>query len=185
MNLQANAASVTDIEEIQHFINGRRVAGASGRFGDVYNPGLGVVAGRVPLAAKAEVETAIAAAAAAFPSWAAVPAARRAQVMFSFRDLVKRHIDELAALVSSEHGKTLEDARGSITRGLEVVEFACGIPQLLKGEFNGKDTIKVTVKKVGGKKQLEFEGLTTKEPEPEPVGAGTSGEGDDTPADEA
>jgi len=136
MNLQANAASMTDIEEIQHFINGRRVAGASGRFGDVYNPGLGVVARRVPLAAKAEVETAIAAAAAALPSWAAVPVARRAQVMFSFRDLVKRRMDELAALVSSEHGKTLEDARGSITRGLEVVEFACGIPQLLKGEFS-------------------------------------------------
>ena len=121
---------------LYHYIAGDKVAGGSNRFGDVYDPSTGKVTKRVPFANRAEVEKAIAAAAEAFPSWAATPPAKRAQVMFAFRDLIRRHMDELAQIVSSEHGKTLEDAKGSITRGLEVVEFACGIPQLLKGEYS-------------------------------------------------
>ncbi|MDD9811458.1 MAG: CoA-acylating methylmalonate-semialdehyde dehydrogenase [Gammaproteobacteria bacterium] len=138
MNPKTVAAieSPADIETLQHYIGGARVDGGGGRFGDVYNPALGRVAKRVPLASQAEVAGAVTVAAEAFPAWAATPAGKRAQVMFNFRDLIRRRMDELARLVSEEHGKTLDDARGSITRGLEVVEFACGIPQLLKGEYS-------------------------------------------------
>jgi malonate-semialdehyde dehydrogenase (acetylating)/methylmalonate-semialdehyde dehydrogenase len=120
---------------LSHFVDGRQVAGESGRFGDVYNPATGEVTARVPLAAPAEVRRAVAAAKAAFQGWAAVPAVRRARVLFKFKDLVERHSDELARLVTAEHGKVVSDSLGSITRGLEVVEFACGIPHLLKGDF--------------------------------------------------
>ena len=123
-------------EKLHHFVNGQKMAGHSGRFGDVYNPARGTVAKQVPLASKTEVEAAIAVAHAAFPAWAATPAGRRAQVMFAFRDLIRSHMAELAELVSSEHGKTLDDAKGSITRGLEVVEYACGISQVLKGDYS-------------------------------------------------
>jgi malonate-semialdehyde dehydrogenase (acetylating)/methylmalonate-semialdehyde dehydrogenase len=123
-------------KELHHFIDGRKVKGASGRFGDVFNPATGEVAKRVPLASAEETADAIASAAAALPAWAATPAAKRAQVLFRFRDLVIKNIDRLAELLSSEHGKTVPDAKGSVTRGLEVVEFACGIPHLLKGEFS-------------------------------------------------
>ncbi len=123
-------------EKLHHFVNGQKMAGVSGRFGDIYNPARGTVAKQVPLASKTEVEAAIAAAQAAFPVWSATPVGRRAQVMFAFRDLIRSHMAELAELVSSEHGKTLDDAKGSITRGLEVVEFACGIPQVLKGDYS-------------------------------------------------
>ena len=126
----------TKLEKIHHFIDGKRVFGASGRFGDVYNPAIGAVAKQVPLASKAEVETAIAAALAAFSGWSATPVGQRARVMFAFRDLIRQNIDELARLLSAEHGKTIDDAKGSITRGLEVVEYACGIAQLLKGEYS-------------------------------------------------
>ena len=121
---------------LHHYINGKKVPGASGRTGDIYNPATGQVTKQVPLASKSEVEDAIAAAQDAFPGWAATPAGRRAQIMFNFRDLIKKNMDRLAESVSSEHGKTLDDAKGSITRGLEVVEFACGISQMLKGEFS-------------------------------------------------
>ncbi len=121
---------------LTHYIDGKPVSGRSGRYGAVFNPATGQVAAQAPLASAEETQAAIRAAAAAFPAWAATPAAKRAQVMFRLRDLVLSHMDELAALVSSEHGKTLADAKGSITRGLEVVEFACGIPQMLKGEFS-------------------------------------------------
>lgn len=120
---------------LQHLIGGKRVDGTSGRFGDVYNPAIGEVTSRVPFASADEARRAIQTAADAFPGWAATPPARRAQILFAFRDLVRSHMDELAELLSFEHGKTLLDAKGSITRGLEVIEFACGIPQLLKGEF--------------------------------------------------
>ncbi|WP_119461778.1 CoA-acylating methylmalonate-semialdehyde dehydrogenase [Rhodospirillaceae bacterium SYSU D60014] len=122
-------------KSLHHFINGARVEGASGRFGDVFNPATGEVASRVPLASTAEVGQAVAAAAAAFPAWAATPPLRRARVLFNFKALVEANLDEFAALVTAEHGKVLSDAKGSCQRGLEVVEFACGIPQLLKGEF--------------------------------------------------
>lgn len=123
--------------KLHHFIGGQRVAGNSGRFGDIYNPASGVVAKQVPLASKTEVESAIAAAQPAFPAWSVVAPGRRAQVMFAFRDLIKKNMDKLAVFLSSEHGKIIDDAKGSITRGLEVVEFACGISQLLKGEYSG------------------------------------------------
>ncbi|HIG13338.1 MAG TPA: aldehyde dehydrogenase family protein [Gammaproteobacteria bacterium] len=111
------------------------IEGRGERFGDIYNPATGDVTKQVPLATSEEVRSAIAVAAEAFPNWSQTPPARRAQVLFRYRELLIEHMGELAEIVSSEHGKTLEDAQGSITRGLEVVEFACGISQLLKGEF--------------------------------------------------
>jgi malonate-semialdehyde dehydrogenase (acetylating) / methylmalonate-semialdehyde dehydrogenase len=123
-------------KDIGHWIDGRRVAGSSGRYGDVFNPSVGERSGRVAFASAAEVDAAAQAAKAAFPKWAAVTPLRRARVMFNLKALIEENMDGLAELVSSEHGKTLADARGSVTRGLEVVEFACGIPSLLKGEFS-------------------------------------------------
>ncbi len=121
---------------LHHFIDGKKVAGASDHFGNIYNPATGQVTKRAPLAGADDVRKAINSAAAALQGWSATPPARRAQVLFAYRDLVKRHMDELAEIVSNEHGKTIEDAKGSITRGVEVVEFATGIPQLLKGEYS-------------------------------------------------
>ena len=122
--------------ELKHFIGGKSVSGKSGRFGDVYDPSTGLVASRAPFASKSEVEAAVADAAAAFPAWAAASPIARARVMFKFKALLEKHADEIAALISSEHGKVHGDAKGSLTRGAEVVEFACGIPHLLKGEFS-------------------------------------------------
>ncbi len=121
--------------ELHHWIDGVPMAGTSGRFGEVYHPASGQVRSRVPLAADSEVDAAVAAAAAAFSSWSAQPPLRRARVLFRFREIFERRLDEVAALLTSEHGKVNSDARGECTRGLEVVEFATGIPQLLKGEF--------------------------------------------------
>ncbi len=118
-----------------HWIAGRAQPGTSGRAGDVFNPSLGVVASRVALASDAEVDAAVAAARAAFPAWAATPALKRARVLFRFKEIVELRRAELAQLISSEHGKLVSDAAGEVTRGLEVVEFACGAPHLLKGEF--------------------------------------------------
>ena len=134
MNKPVEKQSV-EPREITHFIGGQPARGASGRFGDVYNPALGAIAGRVPLATETEVAAAVAAARAAFPTWAATPPIRRARVMFKFKELIERDVDVLAEIITAEHGKVLSDARGEVIRGLEVVEFACGIPQLLKGEY--------------------------------------------------
>jgi malonate-semialdehyde dehydrogenase (acetylating) / methylmalonate-semialdehyde dehydrogenase len=123
------------MRDIGHFVGGQEVKGQSGRFGDVFNPNTGEVQARVALAGHAEVEHAIANAAAAQPGWAATNPQRRARVMFRFLELVNQHFDALAALLSCEHGKTIADSRGDIQRGLEVVEFACGIPHLMKGEY--------------------------------------------------
>ncbi len=120
---------------IGHFIGGKEVAGTSGRYGEVFNPNTGEVQAKVAFASRAEVEAAIAAAEAAQAGWAATNPQRRARVLFKFLELVQKEFDSLARLLSSEHGKTLADSRGDIQRGLEVVEFACGIPHLLKGEF--------------------------------------------------
>jgi malonate-semialdehyde dehydrogenase (acetylating)/methylmalonate-semialdehyde dehydrogenase len=120
---------------LTHWINGKHVEGTSGRFGDVYNPATGEVASQVPLASTAELNAAVDAAKAAFPDWAATPPLTRARVMFKYKTLIEDNADRLAALITAEHGKVLSDAGGSLTRGLEVVEFACGIPQLLKGEY--------------------------------------------------
>ncbi|MFI6045414.1 CoA-acylating methylmalonate-semialdehyde dehydrogenase [Nocardia sp. NPDC051321] len=123
------------VRELTHFIGGQHVAGASGNFGDVFDPNLGQVQARVPLASKAEVEAVIANAEAAQPVWAAFNPQKRARVLMRFLTLVQDEMDSLAALLSSEHGKTIADARGDIQRGLEVIEFAVGAPHLLKGEY--------------------------------------------------
>jgi malonate-semialdehyde dehydrogenase (acetylating)/methylmalonate-semialdehyde dehydrogenase len=123
------------VKTLSHFIGGRSSPGGGGRFGDVFDPATGELTARVPLASAAEVAAAVAVAREAFPAWAETPPLRRARVMFKFKELIERHADELARIVTAEHGKVLSDAHGSVTRGLEVVEFACGIPQLLKGEY--------------------------------------------------
>ncbi len=119
---------------LHHYINGKRIEGASGRFGDVFNPALGSVSTRVPLAGPDEVMCAVAAAKTAFPAWAAATPLRRSRVMSRFKELVETNADRLGSLITSEHGKVRDDALGEVTRGLEVVEFACGGPHLLKGE---------------------------------------------------
>src|SRR5580692_11064886 len=123
------------LREVHHWVNGQTLTGSSGRFGDVFNPASGMLQAKVALATPAEVDTAVAAAAAAFPTWSAQPPLRRARVLFRFREIFEQRLDEVAQLLTSEHGKVFSDARGEATRGLEVVEFATGIPQLLKGEF--------------------------------------------------
>ncbi|MBD9367711.1 CoA-acylating methylmalonate-semialdehyde dehydrogenase [Xanthomonas sp. XNM01] len=122
--------------QLHHHIGGQTSAGSSGRHGEVTDPATGAVSARVPLADAGDVDLAVDAAAAAFPAWAATPPLQRARVLFRLRGLIERDADALAATISAEHGKTLSDARGEVTRGLEVVEFACGIPHLLKGEHS-------------------------------------------------
>lgn len=124
------------IREIGHFIGGKTTAGASGRFADVYNPSTGVVQAKVALATTVELRAAVENARAAQPGWAATNPQRRARVLMKFLELIAKEHDSLAALLASEHGKTVPDAKGDIQRGLEVVEFAIGIPHLLKGEYS-------------------------------------------------
>ena len=133
-NIASTPAS--SLRGIPHWIGGKAVAGASGRTANVYNPATGQVQALVPLANRAELDAAVAAAKSAFPEWSAQPPLRRARVLFRFRELFEQHLDDFAQLITSEHGKVLSDARGEATRGLEVVEFATGIPHLLKGEFS-------------------------------------------------
>jgi malonate-semialdehyde dehydrogenase (acetylating)/methylmalonate-semialdehyde dehydrogenase len=121
---------------LHHYINGLRVEGTSGRFGNVYNPATGVVSAQVPLASRAETIQAIEVAKAAFPTWRDTPPLQRARIMFRFMELLNTHLEELAGLVSMEHGKVLNDARGSVIRGIEVVEFSTAAPHLLKGSFS-------------------------------------------------
>ena len=123
------------VSRIHHWISGAAAVGTSGRFADVFHPATGNIQSRVSLATKSEVDAAVAAATAAFPDWSAQPPLRRARVLFRFREIFERRIDEVATLINREHGKVFSDARGEATRGLEVIEFATGIPQLLKGEF--------------------------------------------------
>ncbi len=123
------------MREIGHFIGGQPVAGTSGKFGDVYNPASGEITARVALADAGEVDKAVAVANAAWPAWANTPPLRRARVMFKLKELLERDRAEMSAIITSEHGKVLSDADGEVQRGLEVVEFACGIPHLLKGEY--------------------------------------------------
>ena len=119
---------------IAHFIDGNAVFGNSTRSAEVFNPASGAVTGRVALADKSDVEAAIAAAQAAFPAWAATTPLARARVMFKFKQLLEEHADEIALAITHEHGKVFSDAKGELTRGLEEDEFACGLPQLVKGE---------------------------------------------------
>ncbi|MDO8430938.1 MAG: CoA-acylating methylmalonate-semialdehyde dehydrogenase [Candidatus Binatus sp.] len=122
--------------EIRHYIGGHAVEGSSGRRGEVFNPATGEVTGRVAFASSDEVDRAVAAARDAFQSWSQVPAIRRARVMFSFLRLLERDLKKIAVAITAEHGKTIPDAEGEVQRGIEVVEFACGIPAMLKGEFS-------------------------------------------------
>jgi malonate-semialdehyde dehydrogenase (acetylating)/methylmalonate-semialdehyde dehydrogenase len=122
---------------ITHFIAGADAPQPGARTGDVYNPSTGQIQARVELANPAMLDKAVADARAAQPAWAALNPQRRARVMFRFKELIETHIDELAELLSLEHGKVIADSKGDIQRGLEVVEFACGIPHLLKGEYSG------------------------------------------------
>jgi malonate-semialdehyde dehydrogenase (acetylating)/methylmalonate-semialdehyde dehydrogenase len=123
------------MRQIQHFVGGRALAGTSERWGDVFNPNTGEVQARVPLATSEELDAAVQVAARAQIGWAATNPQRRARVMFEFKRLVEARIDELAGILSSEHGKVIADSKGDIQRGLEVIEFACGIPHILKGEY--------------------------------------------------
>jgi len=134
MNTEAVRA-LKSIESLGHFINGKMV-NAGERSQDVFNPSTGQVVREVALASKATVEQAITAAEAAFPAWRDTPPLKRARVMFRFKQLLEQHQDEIAALISEEHGKVLHDALGELQRGIEVVEYACGAPELLKGEHS-------------------------------------------------
>ena len=125
----------TDIRDIGHYIHGERVASTSGRSQAVYNPATGAVARQVVLASVDEVNAAVASAKAAFPAWSETPPIRRARVMNNFLALLNEHRDELAAMITAEHGKVFTDAQGEVARGIDIIEFACGIPQLLKGDF--------------------------------------------------
>jgi malonate-semialdehyde dehydrogenase (acetylating)/methylmalonate-semialdehyde dehydrogenase len=124
------------LARITHWIGGERVAGTSGRSGPVYNPALGRQTGEVDLASSEEVDAAVQAAKAAFPAWRAMSLSKRAELMFAIRELVHDRREEVARILTAEHGKVLSDALGEVARGLEVIEFACGIPTLLKGDFS-------------------------------------------------
>ncbi|WP_232526118.1 CoA-acylating methylmalonate-semialdehyde dehydrogenase [Lysobacter capsici] len=132
--MSAQMSPQTGPARIGHYIDGRPHAG-DGDSAACYNPASGEVIGAVALATAAEVDAAVAAARAAFPAWSRTPPLKRARVMFRFKELIERELDGLSALITREHGKVLSDARGELIRGLEVVEYACGIPELLKGDY--------------------------------------------------
>jgi len=121
------------VKQIHHWIAGNEFKGASGRTGDVYDPATGEISGKVDFANNSEVDHAVSIAKTAFAEWSTTSITKRTQIMFAFRHLLNERKAEIAALITNEHGKVLSDALGEVTRGLEVVEFACGIPHLLKG----------------------------------------------------
>ncbi|AZM96954.1 CoA-acylating methylmalonate-semialdehyde dehydrogenase [Vreelandella venusta] len=123
------------IKRIEHYINGHKTNGVADSHQEVTNPATGQVTGQVALASQADVDSAVAAAQAAFPAWSDTPPIRRARVMFKFLELLNAHKDELAEAITREHGKVFTDAQGEVARGIDIVEFACGIPQLLKGDY--------------------------------------------------
>jgi len=134
--MTTTAAPAVGLTTVPHFINGAHAAGTNTRRGPVYNPATGAISKHVALADANDVDSAVMAAANAFPAWSAMTPLRRARVMFKYKALLEEHLDELAALITAEHGKVISDAKGEVIRGLEVVEFACGIPHLLKGEYS-------------------------------------------------
>jgi malonate-semialdehyde dehydrogenase (acetylating) / methylmalonate-semialdehyde dehydrogenase len=140
-----DAVQTTEVPRIGHWIGGRAVAGRSGRSGPVYNPAAGIVSGAVDFASVEEVDSAVAAAKQAFPAWRALSLSRRAELMFAIRELVHARREEMARILTREHGKVLSDALGEVTRGLEVIEYACGIPTLLKGGFSEQASTGVDV----------------------------------------
>lgn len=121
---------------VKHLINGQKVSGNDDRHQDIFNPATGEVSGQVALASSATVEQAVSAAQAAFPAWRNTPPAKRAQILFRFKELLEKHAGELELLMTLEHGKVLADAHGELERAIEVVEFMCGVPELLKGEHS-------------------------------------------------
>ncbi len=129
-------APYTQSSEVTHFIGGQRHAGQGTRTQAVFNPATGAVTRQLRLGTPEDVEAAVAAAQAAFPKWADTPPIRRARIMLKFLELMNQHRDELAAIITAEHGKVLSDAAGEVTRGIDIIEFACGVPQLLKGDFS-------------------------------------------------
>jgi len=133
------------MRNIDHWIGGKPVAGTSGRFGPVYNPATGAQEKQVPFASADEVDTAVASAKAAYETWGTASLARRTAVLFKYRELLDAHRDELAALITAEHGKVHSDALGEVARGMEIVELACSVPQLLKGELSTQVSNKVDV----------------------------------------
>jgi len=132
----AEVAERTELRRISHWIGGKPALGSSGRSGPVYNPALGVQTGEVDFATAEEVGEAVAAAKKAFPAWREVSLSRRQELFFRIRELVHDRLDEIAAILTDEHGKVLSDAKGEVQRGLEVVEYACGLPTLLRGNFS-------------------------------------------------
>src|SRR5580765_6544001 len=125
-----------DVKRISHWIGGRVVEGQSGRSGPVYNPALGRQTGEVDFATREEIDLAVQTAREAFPAWRAMSLSRRTALFFAIRELFDHHREDIARLLTAEHGKVLSDAMGEVTRGLEVIEYCCGIPELLKGEFS-------------------------------------------------
>ncbi|MER1966586.1 CoA-acylating methylmalonate-semialdehyde dehydrogenase [Castellaniella sp. GW247-6E4] len=125
----------TDTADVGHFIQGRRVPGEGTRTQAIYNPATGEVTRQLRLASLEDVEAAVRSAAAAFPAWSSTPSPRRARVMFKFLELINAHREELAAIITAEHGKVFSDAMGELARGIDIIEYACGVPQLLKGDY--------------------------------------------------
>ena len=123
------------MKTLTHWIDGKHQKGNSSYYSEVYNPATGEIQAKVPLGSEEDVDAAVTAAKKALPEWSETPPLMRARVMFKYKELIEKHADEIASIITAEHGKVISDAHGSLTRGLEVVEFACGIPQLLKGEF--------------------------------------------------
>jgi malonate-semialdehyde dehydrogenase (acetylating) / methylmalonate-semialdehyde dehydrogenase len=138
-------ATTLAAERVSHWIGGRRAAGTSGRTGPVYNPATGTLAREVDFATSEEVDAAVAAAKAAFPAWRATSLSRRTEILFKIRNLVDQHRADIAAILTAEHGKVTSDALGEVARGLENLEFACGIPQLLKGGYSEQASTGVDV----------------------------------------
>jgi malonate-semialdehyde dehydrogenase (acetylating)/methylmalonate-semialdehyde dehydrogenase len=134
MNVASESAKLS-VQQLGHYIGGTPVAATGGRFKDVFNPATGQVSGSVALASVEEVDAAVQAAKAAFPAWSETAPIKRARILFKFKELLNQHHDELAMLITREHGKVFTDAQGEVVRGIEVVEFACGIPNLLKTDF--------------------------------------------------
>src|SRR5688500_8126148 len=129
----SHAASPTDVQTLDNFIGGRWVTAQASEFFDVHNPAVGDVIGRTPLSTSADVDAAVQAAARAFPAWRDTPVNARAQVLYKVKALMEANFEEMARIVTTEHGKTLDEARGSVRRGIECVEAACGGPSLLMG----------------------------------------------------
>jgi len=134
--LEREGTQKTELERVSHWIGGQTVAGESGRSGPIYNPAKGIQTKEVDFASVEEVDRAVQAAKQAFETWRAVSLSKRQELFFTIRDLVHRRKDDIAAFLTEEHGKVFTDAKGEVQRGLEVIEYACGIPTLLKGEFS-------------------------------------------------